>query len=149
MALYGPVWPMYDGIPPHHTQPQLPVTAVCCYCSLTGWGRPLSPVAGKRTKPEQKSTLYECRSCFRIAHIACTTRQVSDRGPERALDTRMVTLGDPVRNGTNTVSIFEAMNSDFIRSRPKIYAWLVMLFLATLPTNASVLKSARQSPIVC
>ena len=60
-------------------QPQLPVTAVCCYCSLTGWGRPLSPVAGKRNRPEQKSTLYECRSCFRIAHIACTTRQVSGR----------------------------------------------------------------------
>ncbi|XP_043200889.1 jmjC domain-containing histone demethylation protein 1-like [Amphibalanus amphitrite] len=66
-------------------KPQLPVTAVCCYCSLTGWGRPLSPVAGKRNRPEQKSTLYECRSCFRIAHIACTTRQLNTETEGRVL----------------------------------------------------------------
>ncbi|XP_037091334.1 LOW QUALITY PROTEIN: lysine-specific demethylase 2B-like, partial [Pollicipes pollicipes] len=36
-------------------------------------------------KRPEKSTLYECRSCFRIAHIACTMRQLSTETEGRVL----------------------------------------------------------------
>lgn len=56
-------------------QPQLPVTAQCCFCALDGWRQqPLPPPQAKIQAANEKnpSSLMECSICYDISHPDCS-----------------------------------------------------------------------------